>query len=325
MAFNLLSYLGETIAFCTTLSWSVGILPFTEASRRLGPNSVNHFRLVLAVIFLTIISLVFLPLSFFDLFSTPLSEHWIWFGLSGVVGLALGDYFGFTSFAILGARVGSIFIPLAPTAALLAGYFIIGERINWIGLIGILITISGVIWVTISKQEATTTFKLEHGNVKKGILFGILASFCQGVGVVLANKGFTYKQETLDLAFFHATWIRMIVATSVIFLITFFKGNIKMVLKPVFENRNNGVVYTFAGTFFGPVMGVSLSMYAVSLLQNKPSVAQTIFSLVPVFILPLSYLFYKEKITVKSILGAFIAIVGVMVLIWRNNIADLFL
>ena len=254
------------------------------------------------------------------MFSTPLPEHWLWFGLSGIIGLALGDYFGFTSFAILGARVGSIFIPLAPAAALFAGYFIIGERINWIGLVGIVITIAGVIWVTISKQENVTTYKLEHGNVRKGIVFGVLASFCQGVGVVLANKGFTYKQDVSDLAFFHATWIRMIAATAIIYIITLAKGNVKNVLKPVFENKNNGVVYTFAGTFFGPVMGVSLSMYAVSLLENKPSIAQTIFSLVPVFILPLSYLFYKEKITIKSMLGALIAIVGVLILIWRNII-----
>jgi drug/metabolite transporter (DMT)-like permease len=66
-------------------------------------------------------------------------------------------------------------------------------------------------------------------------------------------------------------------------------------------------------------------MLAVSLLHNKPSVAQTIFSLVPVFVLPLSYLFYSEKITLKSIIGALIAITGVIVLIWRDDIRTLFI
>jgi drug/metabolite transporter (DMT)-like permease len=65
-------------------------------------------------------------------------------------------------------------------------------------------------------------------------------------------------------------------------------------------------------------------MYAVSLLQDKPSIAQTIFSLVPVFVLPLSYLFYKEKITSRAILGAAIAIIGVMILIWREQLVQLF-
>jgi drug/metabolite transporter (DMT)-like permease len=313
-------YLGEIVAFGTTISWSLGIFPFTEAARRLGPNPVNHFRLVLAVIFLTILSLVFLPLSFFDLFTSPLPLHWLWFGLSGVVGLALGDHFGFTSFAILGPRIASIFSTLAPAAALATGYFMIGERINIIGIIGILLTIAGVIWLTLTKSAKLLMKDHEHGNKEKGILFGILSALCQGVGIVLANKGFEYQQNGIDLPFFQATWLRMICATVVIYLITISRGKLIEYTKPVLANKNNGIKYTIAGTIFGPVIGVSLSMLAISLLHNKPSVAQTIFSLVPIFALPLAWIFYREKITAKSLLGAVIAMAGVIILIWREEI-----
>lgn len=318
------AHLGEIVAFGTTLSWSIGIFPFTEAARRLGPNAVNHFRLVLAVLFLTVISTLFLPVSPADLFTSPQTEHWIYFGLSGVIGLALGDYFSFTSFAILGARVGSIFSTLAPAAALITAYFVIGERINLIGITGILITIGGVIWLTMSRRSQSEMKDHEHGNVKLGVVSGVLSAVCQGVGVVLANKGFTYKQAEGDLAFFHATWLRMISATVVIYLITISRGKLKEITQPVLDNKNNGIIYTLGGTIFGPVIGVSLSMYAVSLLQDKPSIAQTIFSLVPVFVLPLSYLFYKEKITARAILGAAIAMIGVMILIWREQLVQLF-
>jgi drug/metabolite transporter (DMT)-like permease len=73
-----------------------------------------------------------------------------------------------------------------------------------------------------------------------------------------------------------------------------------------------------AGTFFGPVIGVSLAMYSVSLIDA--SVAQTIFSLVPVFVLPIGYFLLKEKITLTSVIGALIAILGVVILIWRDVI-----
>lgn len=313
-------FLGEFIALGTTLSWSIGIFPFTEAARRMGPNPVNHIRLVFAVIFLTILSLLFLPISFTELFSSPLPQHWIWFGASGVIGLALGDYFGFTSFVILGPRIGSVFSTLAPAAALFAGYFIIGERINYIGIIGILITIAGVVWLTLSRSAKATMQDHEIGKVGKGIIFAILSAICQGVGVVLANKGFQTQLNNTALPFFQATWIRMVSATAVIYTITILRGRLKEITQPVFENKNKGLIFTLGGTIFGPVIGVSLSMLAVSLLNNKPSVAQTIFSLVPVFVLPLSYLFYREKITLKSIMGALIAIAGVIVLIWRDDI-----
>jgi drug/metabolite transporter (DMT)-like permease len=314
-----LSYLGESIAFGATLAFSIGMFPFTEASRRMGPNAVNHLRLVVAVLFLTVLSLLFLPISFIQLFSTPLPEHWIWFGLSGVLGLTLGDYFGFTAYAILGPRIASIFSTLAPTAALFAGYFIINERINIIGIIGIFITIAGVIWLTLSRKAKASMQNHEHGNVKKGIIFGALGALCQGGGVVLANKGFQTQLNNTDLPFFQATWIRMICAMSIMFIISIIGGRLKNIKQVIFSNKD-GIKYTVAGTIFGPVIGVSLSMLTISQLHDKPSIAQTIFSLVPVFVLPISYFAYKEKITIKSILGALISIVGVIVLIWRDEI-----
>jgi drug/metabolite transporter (DMT)-like permease len=318
-----ITYYGEVIALLTTLSWSIGIFPFTEASRRLGPNSVNHFRLILAVLFLSIITICALPVGLPGLFTGPLPEHWLWFGLSGVIGLALGDHFAFTAFAILGPRITSIFSTLAPAAALCTGYYIIGERINLPGVIGIVITISGVIWLTMSKKEQSQIPKSVHGNIRTGILYGILSAACQGVGLVLANKGFTYKLDGAELPFFQATWLRMFCATVVIFALTALRGKLRSVMQPVIINKEKGNWYALAGTIFGPVIGVSLSMYSVSLLKDKPSVAQTIFSLMPIVALPLAVLIYKEKVNARAIAGALIAIAGVVILIWREEIAAL--
>jgi drug/metabolite transporter (DMT)-like permease len=87
------------------------------------------------------------------------------------------------------------------------------------------------------------------------------------------------------------------------------------------ENRK-GLLYMFLGTLFGTVMGLSFAMQTVSSING--AVAQTIFSLVPVFAIPLAYLFHKEKITLPIILGALIAIAGVIILIWREAISAWF-
>src|SRR3989304_1559519 len=162
------NYQGELFAFCTTLCWSIGIFPFTEAARRLGPNSVNHFRILLAVLLLSVICFFFLPYNINSFFSQTLNEHWFWFGLSGIIGLAFGDYFGFTAFAILGTRIGSIFTTLSPAAALLLGYFLIHEKINLIGILGILITIGGVIWISFSKSQTSSLKDYGLGSIRKG-------------------------------------------------------------------------------------------------------------------------------------------------------------
>jgi drug/metabolite transporter (DMT)-like permease len=71
------------------------------------------------------------------------------------------------------------------------------------------------------------------------------------------------------------------------------------------------------GTLCGPVVGMMTSMYALS--HINASVAQTIFSLVPVFVLFLNFFIYKEKISMRSLGGAIIAIAGVYVLVFRDS------
>jgi drug/metabolite transporter (DMT)-like permease len=312
------SVYGEIIALLTTLSWTICVFPFTEAARRLGPNETNHLRLILAVLMLTAGSLIFFPLSFGDLFIKPTPENWLWLGLSGIVGLALGDYFGFTMYAILGTRVGSIFTTLSPGAALFLGYFMLRESVNTTGILGILVTVSGIIWLTLNKSGKSQLIDSEHGGIKKGIAFGILAALCHGIGLVFAKKGLQSGQAGEGILAVHATWIRMLAATLVIYSGSFLRGTGMRTIRDIRGNNRNGVWYAVAGTIFGPVIGVSLSLYAVSLIEV--SVAQTIFSMVPVFVLPLAYAFYRERITAGSAFGVLIAVTGVILLIWRNEI-----
>ena len=75
------------------------------------------------------------------------------------------------------------------------------------------------------------------------------------------------------------------------------------------------------GTFFGPVIGVSLSLFTVSILDA--SVAQTIFSLVPVVTLIISVFITKERISSKAVAGVIVAVSGVLVLVWRNQIENI--
>ncbi len=313
------TFSGEIIALLTAISWSIGIFPFTEASRRMNPNSVNHFRLLLGVILLTVFLLLFFHFTFFQLFTIPLPQHWLWFGLSGLVGLGLGDYFGFTSYAILGPRNGSVLTTLAPGASLLMGYYLLDEKLNWIGIAGMAITISGIIWISLSKKEQAKITSSHFGNKEKGIFFGILAAFCQGFGLVFAKMGMSFTLENQNFSSVHATFIRLFVSTIVTYGVTITIGKMREINEPLWENKNKGLKYIVAGTLFGPTIGVVLSMYAVSLINV--SVAQTIFSLVPVIVLPLGYIFYKEKITFKSALGAAVAISGVIILIWRTELA----
>jgi drug/metabolite transporter (DMT)-like permease len=311
------NYTGEFIAGLTTISWSICVFPFTEAARRLGPSSVNHFRLVLALVIVTLITIFAFSFSLTQLFTIPSWNNWFWLGISGFVGLTLGDYFGFTTYAILGTRIGSVFNTLAPGAALLLGFLILDERLNWVGLTGISISVAGIIWLTLNKKETAELPDHGHGNIKKGILYGILAAICQGAGLVLYKKGINANPND-QMVPIHAAWIRLFSAAFLIYLITFIRGNFQTVTRPFREDHKGGVRYAIAGTIFGPVIGVTLAGYSIA--NVEVGVSQTIFSLIPVLVLPIGYIFYKERITVMASLGALVAIAGVIILIWRDAI-----
>jgi len=312
---------GILFALCTTLSWSIGIFPFTQGARRLGSNSLNHFRLLLAAVFLAITALILERNNFTAVFSTNYNLSWLWLSLSGIVGLTIGDYFIFKMYAILGPRTGSVLTTLAPAAALLAGMLLLNENINAVGIIGMAITIFGVMGISFGKKERDAIPDHGHGSLFTGIITGILGALCQGLGLVMSKKGMMETASGIAIAPISATFMRMTAATLSLFIFSLLVGKIKQALAPVFENRNNGLKYAVAGTICGPFLGVTCSLAAIRSIDV--SVAQTIFSLVPAGALLISRIFYKEKISLQSLIGVVIAISGVVILIWRDFLQQL--
>ena len=310
-----MSLSGEVIALLTTLCWSLGIFPFTEAAKRIGSAPLNQYRLLLAWIIISIILFFWNDLNLAELFTTPQPYHFIFLGLSGIIGFSIGDYCSFTSFKLLGPKLASLYTTFAPGSALLIGYIILNEHINLIGVLGILITVLGVIWLTLSKKDSMEASKVGYTRDKKGIIYGIIGALCQGTGLVLSKYGMDYY--AVKLPTMHAVWIRLLFAFSAAFIVSLLAGKLKSNSKPIFTNEKNNLPFMFLGTILGPVMGVTLSLFAIQKLEV--AVAQTIFALLPLFVLPISLVIYKEKITIQSVFACVIALAGVLLLIWRNS------
>ncbi|HSR05441.1 MAG TPA: EamA family transporter, partial [Proteiniclasticum sp.] len=66
------------------------------------------------------------------------------------------------------------------------------------------------------------------------------------------------------------------------------------------------------GSIFGPVVGVSLSLMAVK--YTSTAIASTLMAIVPILIIPVSIIFFKEKVKANEVLGALIGVLGVAVI-----------
>lgn len=309
---------GFLFAFAATACWAIAAFPLTTASRLLPVSSMNHLRLLLSTLLIAIVALLADPNGFIQLFSANSIKAWVWLGFSGIIALVIGDFFSFRSYAILSPQKGSILTTLSPTSALLFGILLVDEHINWVGITGMLVTIAGVMSISLGRSQRNAIPDHGHGSVMKGILFGILAAVCHGGALALSKKGFMAQAaDGNPVSWSGATFIRIIAACVTVYLVSALRGQWKEVWAHLAGSKA-GIKNTITGSIFNPGLSVALSM--ITILYINVAVAQTIFAMVPLFALFIAFFVYKEKITARSLLGIFISLIGVALLIWRNKI-----
>jgi drug/metabolite transporter (DMT)-like permease len=105
----------------------------------------------------------------------------------------------------------------------------------------------------------------------------------------------------------------MISAGLALWLIGAFRGDLKEAAEK-FRNRR-AMLLALGGSICGPFLGVWMSL--VSVKHASAGVAAAIMAIVPVTVIPLVIIFYKEKVSLRAIFGAIIAVGGVVILFLR--------
>ena len=293
------NYLGELAALGTSLSFSFGSIMFTIAGRELGSMNVNRTRLVIAAILLASVHLLTFG-SIFPFDAAP--ERLFWLGISGVVGLVIGDIFLFQALVLIGPRLSMLMMSLAPIMAAIMAWIFLGERLSGGKIAGILLTVGGIAWVILEKKGHGESDR-EYG---RGILLGLFGAIGQAAGFVLAKNGVGGEFSAIS-----ANLIRMTSAVIAIWLLTLFQGQAKKTISTFFSNRK-GMLATSGGAFAGPFLGVSLSLFALQ--RVEVGVASTLTALPPIFLLPISYFVFKERFGWGAVVGTLVAMAGVAAL-----------
>ena len=301
---------GEIAALLTAMCYSVSSIFFTTAGKKFGPLVSNRLGLVVAILLLGITHWI--------VFGVPIplnagADRWFWLGTSGIVGLAIGDLFLFQAYVSLGPRLGLLFLSLSPALASLLAWLFLGETLSGGNVLGIILTLAGIAWVVLEsnkneKSTAGNNLTVLHKLSVKGIIAGLIAAAGQAFGVVLAKFGLGNNFPALS-----ANVIRMSAAFLALWLVTIIQGQVLSTVQQANYQRS-GLLYILGGTIFGPLIGVSLSLFAIQ--NTNIGIASTIIALPPIFLLPIGYFFFKEKISWQAVVGTLIAVAGVGLLFW---------
>lgn len=306
-------YTGEIISLFVALSWTATALFADIASHRIGALPLNLIRMVLSLLMLGALLWITLgnPYPVYADAST-----WFWLALSGLVGYVFGDFCLFNSYVIFGSRYGQLFMTLAPPLAGIAGWLMLGEKMPLHSWFAMLVTLAGIAISILARGGGEQKHHLELKLPLKGVLFGIGAGVGQGVGLVLSKIGLEHYAAALPADApasmatfmpFAGTFIRAVAGFAGFLAIILLKRKMSAVKAALADAK--GMTFATLTTFFGPFIGVSLSLMAVQ--YAEAGIASTLMALTPVLIIVPYAIINHQRITFKEVFGTLVTIAGV--------------
>lgn len=313
------SRIGELAALGTALCWTITALSFESAGKRIGALTVNIIRLVIAAGLFAVYGWLVrgLPIP-----SDASAYAWLWLGVSGLVGFVIGDLLLFQAFVDIGARVSMLIYSSVPPLTAIFAFFVLDERLTPVGILGMVLTIAGIAIVVLRRPVRPgrsvaaaaphavppgrhTDFGGTGPHHLRGALLAFGGALGQAGGLILGRVG---AGVTLDA--FAATQIRVFSGILGFALVFTLGGRWRTVATAVRDRAAMGRVGL--GAVFGPFLGVSLGLYAAQ--NTSAGIASTIMALVPVLIIVPSVVIFRERVTVREVVGAFVAVGGVALL-----------
>jgi drug/metabolite transporter (DMT)-like permease len=296
------AFVGELAALVTSFLFAITSTQFTLAGRKVGSLVLNRTRLILAVLLNLLAHLVLrLPLP-----ADIPSDRWFWLGISGIIGLVIGDIFLFQAFVWIGPRLTMLMMSLAPIIASIAAWLFLGETLTVGQISGILVTVGGIAWVVLDHNGQA---KIDQDNKRifmLGILFGLGAATGQALGLITAKKGLYGDFPALS-----GTLVRMMVALVTMWGLTLIQRQVRFTFQQLARNRK-ALWLILGGAITGPFLGVTFSLVAIQ--NTEVGIASTIMALPPVILLPISRIVFKEQFGWQAIVGTLIAVLGVTML-----------
>lgn len=292
-------YLGELSALLTAFLWSGTSFAFSSAAEKIGSLQLNINRMILASIFLISTILIMG-------YSIDLSQsQFINLVISGIIGLVIGDSILFKSYQLIGARISMLLMALSPGMSTFLAFIYLDERITFLGMVGIFVTITGIALVVL-ERNVSSKYKI----TSLGIFYGVLGALGQSAGLIFAKMAFAEGHITGFVATFIRVFSSVIIMLPILLLLKKYKNPFR-----IFSNNKSAFGTTLLGTILGPFLGITFSLIAIE--NTKVGIAATLMSTMPIIMLPMVKYIYIEKLSWRAITGSVIAVGGVALIFLR--------
>lgn len=288
---------GEFAAIGAAFLWAIATVLYSRIGRVIPPLELNLVKGCLAI------GLILATLGFSgELLVVPDLGPIVLLGLSGIIGIGLGDTAYLEALSDLGPRRTLLMETLAPPLAGVIAHVFLAERLGFIAWTGIVVTLAGVAWVISERTDPASP----PVNLRRGIIMGSLAALGQAVGAVLSRFALTATAIS-PLA---SSLVRL--AGGVLIVIAWLALKRQPVGRWIRRDRLPAILFP---VLFAPFIGTFLGIWLqqVSLKFTDAGVAQTLLTTSPLFVLPWAAA-AGERITPRAIMGVLVAMAGIALL-----------
>lgn len=293
--------LGGAAALASALAFAVASIFFRRLGEAVSPVGTNLAKGLLSVV------LMLFVVAAGGMADIPLRAG-IFLGLSGLLGITIGDTAYFAALNALGPRRTLLLDTLSPGLTALLAVIVLGERLSLLQVAGIAVTLAGI--GTVMRGRQRTASPAPAGSptasaTRVGVLWALCAVGCHAGGVLLA------KDALREVPALEASLVRQAVAVAAVMAWVGVRRGIRTELAPLRQRRY--LMLFLGASIAGSFAGIWLSMLGLRLADA--SIAATLNATTPIFVLPLAALFDRDRLTPRAVLGACVAVVGVAVLL----------
>ncbi len=296
--------IGELAGLATGFVWAISCMLHSEASRQVGPTSMMLLRLPLASVALLVIMLLTGQLHGYPLVAVLLMI------VSGVLGIALGDWLFYVSIQWIGVRAALVCQCLYATMAAVLGILFLHDRLSLQVILGIFIVTVGVIMVIAAERETQGAAPAGSRLRRKGLLLALGSALALAVSLVMAKEAMRMGIPPIAAGF-----LRTLAAMSGIWIVSGLRHQVGRAFQEL-RSHPSVVWLLFGGCVFGTVGGLCLSL--VALAHTATGIATVLMSLESVFLPFITWAHEHRRPAFGTIIGAIIAFSGAAVVLLRQ-------
>jgi drug/metabolite transporter (DMT)-like permease len=297
-------------ALLAALLFSISAICGYRSSKQIGGAEANIWRICIAAFFLALWAHIFgggLAGAAFPLFV-----------ISGFFGIGLGDTGYFQALPRLGSRRAVLLVQcFIPLFAILIEWLWLGTKLTGVELFCVGIILTGVVIALAPSDHA----KIPPRQLWIGIAFTVFAGFCSAYGAVLSRKAYFVAHAAGEHPDPGTTGYQRVLGGFLIpaIILIAAKWRSARLHGGVFEEKTFHVSrekwiriwpWVLGNSLAGQTLGVTCVQWALE--KTQAGIVMTVVATTPLVLLPMTRIVEKEKIGIRSLLGALIAVAGVV-------------